>query len=52
MASVDSIHTDLLRLISSDPQVELLATGFAFTEEPVWRGNHLLFSDISSNRIV
>jgi gluconolactonase len=52
MSSVESIHPDLVRLIGSDPVVELMATGFAFTEGPVWRGDHLLFSDIPSNRIV
>jgi gluconolactonase len=29
----------------------LVAEGFQFTEGPVWRGNHLLFSDIAGNTI-
>jgi gluconolactonase len=52
MTSVEPIHPDFVRLIGRNPQVELMATGFAFTEGPVWRRNHLLFSDIPSNRIV
>jgi gluconolactonase len=32
--------------------LEQLATGFGFTEGPVWRGNYLLFSDIPRNRII
>lgn len=31
---------------------ERIAGGFAFTEGPVWRGDHLLFSDIPHSRIV
>lgn len=52
MSTVESSHPDLERLLGAEPVVELLATGFAFTEGPVWRGDHLLFSDIPSNRIV
>jgi gluconolactonase len=40
------------RLIPEDHAVECIATGFAFTEGPVWNGDHLLFSDIPNNRIV
>ncbi len=40
------------RIIGDSPQVVHLATGFGFTEGPVWRGDHLLFSDIPNNRIV
>jgi gluconolactonase len=32
--------------------LEQLATGFGFTEGPVWCGNYLLFSDIPKNRII
>lgn len=34
------------------PTVERLATGFTFTEGPVWRGDHLLFSDIPNSRTI
>ena len=40
------------RLVPPDAKVERIATGFAFTEGPVWRGDHLLFSDIPNSRIV
>lgn len=52
MTTVESNHPDFARLVGAEPVVELLATGFAFTEGPVWRGDHLLFSDIPSNRII
>jgi len=39
------------RLVSDAP-IERIATGFAFTEGPVWNGDHLLFSDLPNNRIV
>jgi gluconolactonase len=41
-----------LRLVPQDQAVERIATGFGFTEGPVWNGDHLLFSDIPKNRIV
>lgn len=40
------------RLIPADAQVQRIAGGFGFTEGPIWRGDHLLFSDIPNNRIV
>ncbi|MCI0438594.1 MAG: SMP-30/gluconolactonase/LRE family protein, partial [Chloroflexi bacterium] len=40
------------RILGESPKVDHLATGFGFTEGPVWRGDHLLFSDIPNNRIV
>lgn len=40
------------RLVPEESAVELIAAGFAFTEGPVWNGDHLLFSDIPNNRIV
>jgi gluconolactonase len=52
MTTVTSNHPDFERLVGAELVVELLATGFAFTEGPVWRGDHLLFSDIPSNRII
>ncbi|TAK26118.1 MAG: SMP-30/gluconolactonase/LRE family protein [Chloroflexota bacterium] len=32
--------------------IDRIATGFTFTEGPVWRGSDLLFSDIPNNRTV
>ena len=40
------------RIIGDNPRLDHLATGFGFTEGPVWRGDHLLFSDIPNSRIV
>lgn len=40
------------RLIPEESAVERIAAGFAFTEGPLWNGDHLLFSDIPKNRIV
>ena len=40
------------RLVAEVTTVERVAGGFAFTEGPVWRGDHLLFSDIPRRRIV
>jgi gluconolactonase len=43
---------ELARIFGEEPRLEHLATGFGFTEGPVWRGDHLLFSDIPRSRIV
>ena len=40
------------RITGDSPRIDHLATGFGFTEGPVWRGDHLLFSDIPNSRIV
>lgn len=40
------------QIVPEDAVVEQLASGFGFTEGPVWCGNYLLFSDIPQNRIV
>jgi gluconolactonase len=39
-------------IVPEDAKLEHIATGFSFTEGPVWCGNYLLFSDIPKNRIV
>jgi sugar lactone lactonase YvrE len=39
-------------LLPENTMIEQVATGFGFTEGPVWCGNYLLFSDIPQNRIV
>jgi gluconolactonase len=41
----------LLELVRRDAPLERIAAGLAFTEGPVWRGDHLLFSDLPNNRI-
>lgn len=40
------------RLISDAAPLERIAGGFWFAEGPLWRGDHLLFSDIPNSRIV
>jgi gluconolactonase len=39
-------------LLPEECLIEQVATGFGFTEGPVWCGNHLLFSDIPMNRVI
>ena len=41
----------LVELIHPGTNMERIAGGLAFTEGPVWRGDHLLFSDIPNDRI-
>lgn len=38
-------------ILEEDTAIEQVATGFVFTEGPVWCGDYLLFSDIPMNRI-
>jgi sugar lactone lactonase YvrE len=40
------------QIIPDDSEILQVATGFGFTEGPVWCGNYLLFSDIPMNRII
>ena len=49
---IEVLDTRLMRLIPDDAQIERIAGGFIFTEGPLWRGDHLVFSDIPNNRIV
>src|SRR5439155_25190932 len=46
--AVDVKSEKLLELVESEAQVEKLATGFTFTEGPIWNkeGRFLLFSDM------
>jgi len=45
--------SEFARIVPPESKIERLATGFLFTEGPVWNANrgHLLFSDIPGNRI-
>jgi gluconolactonase len=52
MTSAPSNSPEFERIFGAEPVVELLATSFAFTEGPVWRRDHLLFSDIPASRII
>ncbi len=40
------------QIIPEGATLDRVAGGLGFTEGPVWRGDHLLFSDIPRNRIV
>ena len=44
----EAIH----EIVPEGAMAEQIATGFGFTEGPVWCGDYLLFSDIPNNRIV
>lgn len=37
--------------LGDQPALEKIAQGFQFIEGPLWRGDHLLFSDIPANRV-
>ena len=52
MSILDVRHPRLSELIESDAPLQRVATGFRFTEGPVWRDGALYFSDIPNNRIV
>ncbi len=50
-AKVDVSDAAVWQILDKSDELEQIATGFGFTEGPVWCGNHLLFSDIPRNRI-
>jgi len=52
MASLDVRNSGLHDLIAPNTPVVRIAGGLGFTEGPVWRRTHLLFSDIPNKRIV
>lgn len=52
LAWFDVRHPAFRQLLADDAAVERIASGFGFTEGPVWTGDALLFSDIPSNRVV
>ncbi len=49
---VEAYDARIWQIVPPGAQLEQIATGFGFTEGPVWRGDHLLFSDIPGNRIL
>ncbi len=49
---VEERDSKIWQLVPKEPKLEQLATGFGFTEGPVWCGDHLLFSDIPQNHIM
>ncbi len=52
MSPLEVHNPGLHDLIAPDAPIERIAGGLGFTEGPVWRGPHLLFSDIPNKRIV
>jgi gluconolactonase len=50
--SLEEHDAGLRDLVAADAPIERVAGGLTFTEGPVWRGTHLLFSDIPNKRIV
>ena len=46
---LDAAYTTFSHVV---PMLDQIATGFIFTEGPVWRGSDLLFSDINNSRTV
>ncbi len=50
---IDKRSVKLDRIVPEEGLLEVLATGFKFTEGPVWsvKGGYLLFSDIPANQI-
>ncbi len=52
MSTLDVRNPGLHDLIAPDAPIARIAGGLGFTEGPVWRDSHLLFSDIPNKRIV
>jgi gluconolactonase len=49
---LESADPDFFGIVDEQASLEHVATGFGFVEGPVWRGDHLLFSDIPRNRTI
>ncbi len=50
--NIEERDEKLRQIIPSGSVIEQVATGFTFTEGPIWCGDYLLFSDIPRNRII
>ncbi|MBR9999231.1 MAG: SMP-30/gluconolactonase/LRE family protein [Cyclobacteriaceae bacterium] len=53
LGNIERLDPEIDRFIPLDAEIEILATGFEWSEGPVWikNGNFLLFSDIPPNSI-
>lgn len=54
LGSIERLSPEMDRLVGPDAEIEVLASGFTWTEGPVWVGKqdgYLLFSDIPRNSI-
>ena len=49
---VEILHASARHVLPEPLVIEQFATGFGFTEGPVWRGDHFICSDIPGNRIL
>ena len=49
---VEEYDGKIRQIVPEKAALEQVATGFGFTEGPIWCGDYLLFSDIPRNRIV
>src|SRR6266568_1921540 len=48
---IDRLDPSVDGIIPADAKLERIATGFTWTEGPVWAGNSLFFADIPANTI-
>ena len=49
---VEEYDKAIRQIVPEKVTLEQIATGFGFTEGPIWCGDYLLFSDIPQNRII
>ncbi len=49
---IEEFDSKIREIIPEKTTLEQIATGFGFTEGPIWCGDYLLFSDIPRNRII
>ncbi|TLP70511.1 SMP-30/gluconolactonase/LRE family protein [Maribacter sp. ACAM166] len=51
--SIEILDNEALQVIDPKANLEILASGFTWTEGPLWveEGNYLLFSDIPNNKV-
>lgn len=52
MLQLEPKSPDFELIVGENPELKRLASGFGFTEGPLWKGDWLLFSDIPNNRLV
>lgn len=48
---IERLDPALDKLIAPDAKIEILATGFNWSEGPVWKDGQLLFSDVPENTV-
>ena len=49
---LETYDSAIRQIVPENVTLEQIATGFEFTEGPIWCGDYLLFSDIRRNRII